>query len=143
MIKTIAVFVIIALTVLIPPVAHKGLKLRGGKMRAALGVNLFSFFTLLSVLTVCMWTGNISVFADTADAAAAGGLTDGMRYLGAALSTGLACIGAGIAVASSASAALGAISEDPQIMGKSLIFVALAEGIALYGLIISLLILFQ
>ncbi|MEG2669754.1 MAG: ATP synthase subunit C, partial [Oscillospiraceae bacterium] len=47
------------------------------------------------------------------------------------------------AVASSASAALGAISEDPKIMGKSLIFVALAEGIALYGLIISLLILFQ
>ena len=68
---------------------------------------------------------------------------DGMKYLGAALSTGLACVGAGIAVSSSASAALGAISEDPQIMGKSLIFVALAEGIALYGLIISLLILFQ
>ena len=66
-----------------------------------------------------------------------------MKFLGAALSTGLACIGAGIAVASSASAALGAISEDPKIMGKSLIFVALAEGIALYGLIISLLILFQ
>ena len=62
---------------------------------------------------------------------------DGMKYLGAALSTGLACVGAGIAVSSSASAALGAISEDPQIMGKSLIFVALAEGIALYGLIIS------
>ena len=145
MIKTAAIFLIIALTIAIPPIAQKGLKLRGGKMRAALGVNLFSFFTLLAVLTACMWTGNISAFADTADAAAtaAGGLTDGMRYLGAALSTGLACIGAGIAVASSASAALGAISEDPKIMGKSLIFVALAEGIALYGLIISLLILFQ
>ena len=43
----------------------------------------------------------------------------------------------GIAVASSASAALGAISEDGSLFGKSLIFVAMAEGIALYGLIIS------
>ena len=48
-----------------------------------------------------------------------------------------AAIGAGIAVAAASSAALGAISEDPSAMGKSLIFVALAEGIALYGLLIS------
>ena len=46
-------------------------------------------------------------------------------------------IGAGIAVASASSAALGAISEDPKVMGKALIFVALAEGIALYGLLVS------
>ena len=87
-----------------------------------------------------MVTGSVNAFAAAGDAASS---VDGMKYLGAALSTGLACVGAGIAVSSSASAALGAISEDPQIMGKSLIFVALAEGIALYGLIISLLILFQ
>ena len=47
----------------------------------------------------------------------------------------------GIAVASSASAALGAISEDGSLFGKSMIFVAMAEGIALYGLIISFMIL--
>ena len=45
----------------------------------------------------------------------------------------MSCIGAGIAVASSASSALGALSEDQSILGKSLIFVGLAEGIALYG----------
>ena len=49
----------------------------------------------------------------------------------------MSCIGAGIAVASAASAALGALSEDSSIMGKALIFVALAESIALYGLLIS------
>ena len=49
--------------------------------------------------------------------------------------------GSGIAVASSASAALGAISEDGSLFGKSIIFVAMAEGIALYGLIISFMIL--
>ena len=47
----------------------------------------------------------------------------------------------GIAVASAASAAIGAMSENEKIMGKTLIFVALAEGIALYGLVISILIL--
>ncbi len=62
-------------------------------------------------------------------------------YLGAALVTGLSGIGSGIAVASSASAALGAISEDGSLFGKSMIFVAMAEGIALYGLIISFMIL--
>jgi V/A-type H+-transporting ATPase subunit K len=64
-----------------------------------------------------------------------------MAYLGAALSTGLATIGAGIAVAFTGSAALGAISEDQGLLGKSLIYVGLSEGIAIYGLIISILIL--
>ncbi|MBQ8509781.1 MAG: ATPase [Clostridia bacterium] len=62
----------------------------------------------------------------------------GMGLLGAALATGLSCIGAGIAVASSASAAIGAISENPKTFGKALIFVALAEGVALYGMLISI-----
>ena len=65
----------------------------------------------------------------------------GMGYLAAALVTGLSCIGGGIAVASAASAALGAISEDSSVLGKSLIFVGLAEGVCLYGLIISFMIL--
>lgn len=68
-------------------------------------------------------------------------LATGMGYLAAALVTGLSCIGGGIAVASAASAALGAISEDSSVLGKSLIFVGLAEGVCLYGLIISFMIL--
>ena len=55
----------------------------------------------------------------------------------------VACLGGGIAVSAAASAALGAISEDQSIFGKSMIFVAMAEGIALYGLIISFMILGQ
>jgi len=74
-------------------------------------------------------------------AAASTGSIAGMGYLAAALSTGLACIGGGIAVSAAASAALGAISEDGSILGKSLIFVGLAEGVCLYGLIISFMIL--
>ena len=81
--------------------------------------------------------GSSSVQAATgADA----GIATGLGYIAAALVTGLSCIGGGIAVASAASAALGAISEDQSILGKSLIFVGLAEGVALYGLIISFMI---
>lgn len=65
----------------------------------------------------------------------------GWGYLAAALSTGMSCLGGGIAVSAAASAALGAISEDGSILGKSLIFVGLAEGVCLYGLIISFMIL--
>ena len=68
-------------------------------------------------------------------------LPPGLGYIAAALVTGLACIGGGIAVASAASAALGAVSEDSSIFGKSLIFAGLAEGVCLYGLIISFMIL--
>ena len=141
MLKSIALFVIVTLAIAVPLVAHFGFRLQGGRMKAAIGLNLFSFFGPMLAFGVCMVPGSADVFAAGADAAASS--AEGMKFLGAALSTGLACVGAGIAVASSASAALGAISEDPKIMGKSLIFVALAEGIALYGLIISLLILFQ
>lgn len=66
---------------------------------------------------------------------------DGLGYIAAALVTGIAGIGGGLAVASAAPAAIGATSEDPKAFGKALIFVALGEGIALYGLLVSILIL--
>lgn len=67
----------------------------------------------------------------------------GIGMIAAALSTGLACLGAGIAVALVASSAVGAISENPGLLGKTIIFAGLAEGIAIYGLIISIMILNQ
>jgi V/A-type H+/Na+-transporting ATPase subunit K len=109
-----------------------------GSYKAALGFNVFAFFSILIIANIMMFTGKVSAAEATGAAAAT---TDGWKYMAAALSTGLSCIGGGIAVASSASAALGAISEDSSIMGKSLIFVAMAEGVCLYGLIISLMIL--
>ena len=62
-------------------------------------------------------------------------------FVAAALATGLSSLGAGIAVAGVGSAAIGAIAEKPEMLGRSLIIVGLAEGIAIYGLIISILIL--
>ena len=67
---------------------------------------------------------------------------NGMGLLAAGFVTAISGIGGGgIAVAAAAPAAIGATSEDPKVFGKALIFVALGEGIALYGLLISILIL--
>ena len=99
-------------------------------------MNAIPFFGILLVASLVMFSGT-----QTVRAAEDAGLATGLGYLSAALVTGLSGIGSGIAVASSASAALGALSENESLFGKSIIFVAMAEGIALYGLIISFMIL--
>lgn len=65
----------------------------------------------------------------------------GWGFLAAAISVGLSSIGAGIAVSVVGSAAMGAVAERPELMGRSLIYVGLAEGIAIYGLIVAIMIL--
>ncbi|MCL2009290.1 MAG: ATP synthase subunit C [Synergistaceae bacterium] len=85
----------------------------------------------------------VSAFAAEAPEAAAGGGAVGLGLLAAALSTGLACIGAGIAVAFVGAAALGVVGEKPEMLGKTMLYVGLAEGIAIYGMLISILILFM
>ncbi len=113
--------------------------------RRAIIANVASFIGVMALMTVLPLTG---AFAETAgaaaDAAAAGsdGFAEGMKYLSAALSTGLATIGTGIAVGGAAPAAIGAVSENDKSFTKALIFVALGEGVAIYGLLISILILF-
>jgi len=75
-------------------------------------------------------------------AAAAGGLAASQwGYIAAALATGMSSLGAGYAVGVVGSAAVGALAEKPELLGRVLILVGLAEGIAIYGLIISILIL--
>jgi len=62
-------------------------------------------------------------------------------FIAAALSTALGAWGAAYAVGHVGAAALGAMGERPEVAGRALIFVGLAEGIAIYGLIISIMIL--
>jgi len=62
-------------------------------------------------------------------------------FLAAAIAVALGSIGAGLAVGYVGAAAMGAIGEKPELAGRALIFVGLAEGIAIYGLIISIMIL--
>jgi V/A-type H+-transporting ATPase subunit K len=62
-------------------------------------------------------------------------------YLAAALATGLSSLGAAYAVAHVGAAAVGAMTEKPELFGRLIILVGLSEGIAIYGLIVSVLIL--
>ena len=114
----------------------------GRKARRALGANIASFFACLVLATVLGIGGSASAAGEVTATAASSGLADGLKYVGTALAVGLSGTGGGIAVAASASAALGAISENDKAFGKALIFVGLAEGVALYGLIVALLLLF-
>ena len=93
----------------------------------------------MAMIVVLLLPGNSRAAAETANVAASN--SEGLKYIGAALSTGLATIGTGFAVGNVGSAALGAISEDQSILGRTIIFVGLAEGIAIFGVIISIMIL--
>jgi len=75
------------------------------------------------------------------EAAGGSGSATGWGYLAAAVAIGASSLGAGLAVAVVGSAAMGAISEKPELAGRVLIFIGLAEGIAIYGLIVAVMIL--
>jgi V/A-type H+-transporting ATPase subunit K len=79
-----------------------------------------------------------AAFAQAATSAAPG---DTARYLAAAAAVGLACIGGGLAVGQIGAAAMAAMSENPELSGKALPYVGLAEGICLWGFIVALMIL--
>ena len=81
--------------------------------------------------------------ADDVTMKMAGYIGQGLGFIAAALATGLSALGAGIAVAAAAPAAIGAFSENEKNFGKSMIFVALGEGVAIYGLLISIFIIFM
>ena len=140
---TMGTKIVFIITLIVSIIVPFGYYLLGEKSRKrykrAIGPNAFFFFGAFAIASIMLLGGpNVQAAeAVTADA----GFATGMGYLAAAIVTGLSCIGGGIAVASAASAALGAISEDSSVLGKSLIFVGLAEGVCLYGLIISFMIL--
>ena len=73
--------------------------------------------------------------------AAQNAVGDPYASLAAGISTGLAALGAGVAVSGTGAAAIGAIAEKPEALGRSLIFVGLAEGVAIYGLVIAFIVL--
>lgn len=141
MIIKITLIIALLLSMVIPFGAYAIGEKSRGRYKKYLAVNVATFFGVLIFGIIYGYTDTVMAAEAVAEVANSSGLATGMGYIAAALSTGCSCIGGGIAVASAASAALGAISEDQSILGKSLIFVGLAEGVALYGLIISFMIL--
>lgn len=134
--KLVILMLTLVVIMAVPSILHFGLKMSGKKMKYALIADIGCFFFgCIAAAAVILNGGDVYAAGE-----AAADSTASFGYIAAALSTGLATIGAGIAVGASASSAIGAISEDPGIMGKALIFVALAEGIALYGLLMAFMI---
>ncbi|WP_295457356.1 ATP synthase subunit C [uncultured Thiodictyon sp.] len=111
--------------------------------RPALGTQLVAFvIAQLGLLLL----GISDALAAPETVAAAGGLAEistgrGLAIIGAGIPTGLSTIGAGIAVGPIGAASLAAITEKPETLGRTLIYLGLAEGIAIYGLVISILLL--
>ncbi len=110
-----------------------------GLMFGLNGFNVIVGLMAAGVGIIWLASPSTAMAAGLAQTPAAG--ADPYVSLAAAISTGLACVGAGIAVSGTGAAAVGAIAEKPESFGRSLIFVGLSEGIAIYGLIISFLVL--
>ena len=105
----------------------------------------------LAILGVAALAGMGSLILWSPDVLAEGGTAAGVAsadprvlqwgYLAAAIATGVSALGAAYAVAAVGAAAVGALAEKPELFGRVIILVGLAEGIAIYGIIISVLIL--
>jgi len=91
------------------------------------------------VIAVLFLFVTAALFAQEGEADSSSGT---WRYPAAAIAVGLSCLGGGIAVGRIGAAAMGAMSENPELSGKALPFVGLAEGICLWGFLVALLILF-
>lgn len=118
---------------------------KGMSVKRTLSLNITAFVVVLLLAASFAFAvsaeGEATTAVMTAAERAASNESMGLGLIAAALVTGLAGIGGGMAVAAGAPAAIAAASEDPKSFGKSLIFVALGESIALYGVVISILIL--
>lgn len=109
-------------------------------LKGAMGINALSFVGgLLALLLMALQTA-------LAEPAAAAGMREistglGLAIIGIGIPTGVAALGAGLAVGPIGAAALAVVVEKPEAFGRSLIFIGLAEGIAIYGLVVTILLL--
>ncbi|GAA0717263.1 hypothetical protein Drose_18910 [Dactylosporangium roseum] len=119
--------------------AVRGLAARWPKLvpRALLAVNA-ALFAGAVAMVVLLLTADPAGAATTALAQAGTGGASWAALLGAAIAVAGSSIGAAIAVAYTGAAALAALSERPELFGRAMVIVGLAEGIAIYGLIVAI-----
>ncbi|MCQ2575718.1 MAG: ATP synthase subunit C [Treponema sp.] len=97
-------------------------------------------FSVLAVFALAVTAVFAQEAGTTEAASSAVEIAGAIKALAAALAVGLACLAGGAAVAKIGSAAMGAMSENPELSGKALPFVGLAEGICLWGMLVAVLI---
>jgi V/A-type H+-transporting ATPase subunit K len=142
---TLIVAILVGLIPMAPAVIYFLRQRRLAPARASRGLisGLIGFNVVLGLMAggiAVAWLASPSAALASSSAvqAAAG---DPYASLAAAIATGLATVGAGIAVSGTGAAAIGTIAEKPEFIGRAFIFVGLAEGIAIYGLIIAFMVL--
>jgi V/A-type H+-transporting ATPase subunit K len=100
---------------------------------------------LAVLLFLCIAAGALLFAQEAAVEGQSAGTASGdagiWKYFAAALAVGISCIAGGIAVGQIGAAAMGAMSENPELSGKALPYAGLAEGICLWGFLVALLIL--
>lgn len=106
-------------------------------LRLALGANGVLLVAALALVLIAANAGPSAASMLSPDVAAVASEANGSALIGAAIAVAGSSIGAAIAVAYTGSAALAAMSERPELFGRAMVIVGLAEGIAIYGLIVS------
>jgi len=101
----------------------------------------FVVFALVLAATLLLGVQEVMAAEPLAGVAIEISLGKGLALIGIGLPTALAAIGAGIALGPVGSASLAVIAEKPEMFGRTLIYMGLAEGIAIYGLVMSILLL--
>jgi len=96
---------------------------------------------VLFVFALLLVLGMAAYAQEAANAEAESAAFSGWKYIAAALAVGVSCIAGGMAVGRIGAAAMGAMSENPELSGKALPYAGLAEGICLWGFLVALLIL--
>lgn len=110
------------------------------RMRNVLGGNLF-LFVLAEILLLFTATNEVMAAEAVNTAVSEVSLGKGLALIGIGLPTAVATIAAGIAVGPVGSASLAVIAEKPELFGRTLVYLGLAEGIAIYGLVVTILML--
>jgi V/A-type H+/Na+-transporting ATPase subunit K len=132
---------IVALPIIVLAVGatHLLLRRRGrAGVRWLLGIDAVLLVAGLAVVLLAVFTSPAQAAPVLAPAPADTTGASSAALLGAAISVAGSSIGAAIAVAYTGAAALAAISERPELFGRAMVIVGLAEGIAIYGLIVSI-----
>jgi len=140
------VAVLVGLVPMIPAVIYFLRERQAGPTRATrrLLLGLTGFNVVIGLMAAglgLVWLASPSAVLAAGLGISAAAAADPYATLAAGIATGLGSIGAGLAVSSTGAAAVGAIAEKPESFGRALIFVGMAEGIAIYGLIISFMVL--
>lgn len=110
------------------------------RLKAIFGINVLAFVGGLVVLLLFAMQG-VMAAPEAAEGAKEISLGLGLAIIGAGIPTAIATIGAGLAVGPIGTAALAVVAEKPDTFGRSLIYIGLAEGIAIYGLVVTILLL--